>query len=109
MKFKLPFEKTRQTHTTSVYGDVRIEAVSTQENFAEGAPPSLKQLIEEEAKLMEEKQNLASLNEKLQVKIRKNINLKKNNIKKLRDEIKELRFSCEELTNTLNPNISANS
>ena len=126
MKLKLPFEKNSQNHTKSREGDVRIEAVPTTDNFDE-ATESLQHLNEEEANLIEEKQNLtslrenllleelsseeanlieekqklASLKEKLQMKIREKIEGKKNNIQKLRDEIKELKFSCEELTQTL--------
>jgi uncharacterized protein YoxC len=100
MKLKLPFEKNPQTHTKSMEADVRIEALPTTDNFDE-ATVSLQHLNEEEANLIEEKQNLASLKEKLQIKIREKIEGKKNNIQKIRDEIKELKFSCEELTQTL--------
>ena len=126
MKLKLPFEKNPQTHTKSMEADVRIEAVPTTDNFDEATVSLqhlneeeanlieekqnltslrenllLKELSSEETKLIEEKQNLASLKEKLQLKIREKIEGKKNNIQKLRDEIKELKFSCEELTQTL--------
>ena len=126
MKLKLPFEKNSQNHTKSREGDVRIEAVPTTDNFDE-ATVSLQQLNEEEAnlieekqnltslrenlllkelsseetKLIEERQNLASLKEKLQLKIHGKIEQKKNKLQKLRDEINELKFSCEQLTQTL--------
>ena len=72
-----------------------------QDNAKEDANLVLQKLSIEEANLIEEKQNLASLKEKLQIKIREKIEGKKNNIQKIRDEIKELKFSCEELTQTL--------
>ena len=126
MKFKLPFEKNPQTHTKSMEGIVRIEAVPTTDNFDEATLSLqhlneeeanlieekqnltslrenllLKELSSEETKLIEERQNLASLKEKLQLKIHGKIEQKKNKLQKLRDEIKELKFSCEQLTQTL--------
>ncbi len=80
---------------------IKEEPVLMQDNAKEDANLVLQKLSSEEANLIEEKQNLASLKEKLQLKIREKIEGKKNNIQKLRDEIKELKFSCEELTKTL--------
>jgi seryl-tRNA synthetase len=80
---------------------IKEEPVLMQDNSKEDAHLVLQKLSSEEANLIEEKQNLASLKEKLQMKIREKIEGKKNNIQKLRDEIKELKFSCEELTQTL--------
>ena len=51
MKLKLPFEKNPQTHTKSMEGIVRIEAVPTTDNFDE-ATLSLQHLNEEEANLI---------------------------------------------------------
>jgi seryl-tRNA synthetase len=80
---------------------IKEEPVLMQDNAKEDANLVLQKLSIEEANLIEEKQNLASLKEKLQMKILEKIEGKKNNIQKLRDEIKELKFSCEELTQTL--------
>ena len=80
---------------------VKEEPVLMQDYVEEDANLVLQKLSSEEANLMEERQNLASLKEKLQLKVQEKIELKKNNVQKIRDEIKELKFSCEELTKTL--------
>jgi seryl-tRNA synthetase len=74
------------------------EADPKQNNFQKGSIEVLRKLMGEEATLMEEKKNLASLREKLLSKIQEEIYNKKNNIQKLKSEIKDLKISCEELT-----------
>jgi chromosome segregation ATPase len=74
------------------------EAISTQDDVQEEPFVVLQKLVNEEAKLMEEKKNLDSLREKLLSKIQEEIDNKKNNIQKLKSEITDLKFSCEELT-----------
>ena len=77
------------------------ETVSEQEKVEEEPGEVLQKLMNNEANLIEEKENLVSLREKLRVKVQKEIEEKKNNIEKLRDEIVDLKFSCEELTKAL--------
>lgn len=79
---------------------IEEEAMSKQDNVQEESMEILQKLISEEANLMQEKKNLASLREKLLSKIQEEIDNKKNNIQKLRAEIKDLKFSCEELSKT---------
>jgi chromosome segregation ATPase len=62
---------------------------------------TLQKLTSSEADLIEEKKKLASLKEKLRLKIQEEIESKKKNIEKLRAEIVDLKFSCEELTKSL--------
>lgn len=77
---------------------VEEEAVS-KNNQVQGEPMEiLQKLVSEEANLLEEKKNLASLRKKLLSKIQEEIDTKKINIHKLRAEIKDLKFSCEELS-----------
>ncbi|UCC58669.1 MAG: hypothetical protein JSW14_01755 [Candidatus Bathyarchaeum sp.] len=77
------------------------ETVSEQENVEEEPSEVLQKLMNNEANLIEEKENLVSLKEKLRLKVQKEIEYKKNSIEKLRDEILDLKFSCEELTKAL--------
>ena len=77
------------------------ETDSKQENVKEEPTEVLQKLMNNEANLIEEKQNLVSLKERLRSKVQKEIGDKKNNIQKLRDEIMDLKFSCEELTKAL--------
>ena len=93
--------KKQETEKMCAGGVVRIETSSEQEKLEEKSTEFLQKLSSEEANLIEERQNLISLREKLQSKVLEKIERKKNNIQKIRDEIKELKFSCEELTKTL--------
>ncbi len=79
------------------------KTVSTQDNGKEKPTVVLKKLVSEEANLIEEKQNLTSLMEKLRLKVRKEIESKKKSIQKLRAEVTDLKFSCEEFTKSLKP------
>ena len=77
------------------------ETVSKQDNVEEKQTVVLQKLMGEEANLIEEKKNLASLREKLRLKVQEEIESKKNSIKKLKAEITDLKFSCEEFTKSL--------
>ena len=127
MPFKFVFHKKQEPEKVCSRGVVRIETGSDQEKLEKKSTEFLQklsieeanlieekqnlatlkekllltELSSEEANLMEERQNLASLKEKLQLKVQEKIELKKNNVQKIRDEIKELKFSCEELIKTL--------
>ena len=61
----------------------------------------LHKLTSEEANLLEEKNNLVSLREKLRVKTQEEIEIKEERVRKLRAEIIDLKVSCEELTKSL--------
>jgi hypothetical protein len=77
------------------------ETVSKQDNAEEGKTTLLLKLANEEANLMEEKKNLVSLKEKLQLKLQEEIEIKKKNIQKLRTEITDLKVSCERLSKSI--------
>ncbi len=80
-----------------------VETLSTQENPEKQEDAFLLQRLKnEEAELMEEKQNLASLKESLQSKAKNEIENRKTNIQKLKAEISDLKVECEELTKSLN-------
>ena len=79
----------------------KAAAVLEEETVEEEPTEVLQKLMDNEANLIEEKQNLVSLKEKLRIKVQKEIEDKKSNIQKLRDEIMDLKFSCEELTKAL--------
>ena len=78
------------------------ETISKQDNAEEEKPTLLLKLANEEANLMEEKKNLDSLKEKLQLKLQEEIEIKKKNIQKLRTEITDLKVSCERLSKSIN-------
>ena len=77
------------------------ETDSKQDNVEEELTGVLQKLANSEADLIEEKKKLASLREKLQLKVQEEIENKRKNIEKLRAEIMDLKFSCEELTKSL--------
>ena len=74
------------------------ETVSRHDNVEEQQTIALQNLINAEATLTKEKKKLASLKEKLQLKVQKKIENKKSNIQKLRAEITDLKLACDELT-----------
>ena len=84
------------------------EAVSRQDNVEEKSTIVLQNLISAEATLTEEKKKLASLREKLVLKVQKEIESKKGSIQKLRIEITDLNFSCDELTKSLQADEKSN-
>jgi hypothetical protein len=57
----------------------------------------LQELEKEEFSLMEEKKELLTLKEKLQLKAQETIEMMKHRIQTLENEISELRHQCEEL------------
>jgi predicted RNase H-like nuclease (RuvC/YqgF family) len=63
----------------------------------------LGKLVSEEACLREQRENLSSLKEQLQLKAKEEIELKKNRIQKLKLEITDLKGECDELTKSLRP------
>ncbi len=73
--------------------------------FAEEPFLVLEKLMNEEANLLEEKENLhahlASLKNEQPFKVQKEIHKKKKEIQKLRAEIEDLKFYCEELSKSL--------
>ena len=83
-----------------------VKAVDTQQkqdNVKEEHASALQKLKSEEAYLIEEKQKLKSLKEKLEIKAKEEIELKKNRIQRLKGEITDLKATCEVLTASLNP------
>ena len=82
---------------------VEEESVAKQDNVKEKHAFMLQKLKSEEVHLMEERQKLESLKEKLEAKAKEEIETKKNSIQKLKGEIIELKVTCEELTKSLNP------
>lgn len=77
------------------------ETISKHDNIEEEKTIILQKLAGEEANLMEEKKNLMTLREKLQLKLQEEIEIKKKNIQKLRAEIADLKFSCERLSKSI--------
>ena len=63
---------------------------------------ALQKLIDEEAKLIEDKQNWVTLRKSLQKKAKEEIEIRKNNSMKLKNEITDLKEDCETLTKSLN-------
>ena len=63
---------------------------------------TLQKLIDEEAKLIEDKQNWLTLRKGLQKKAKEEIEIRKNNSMKLKNEITDLKEDCETLTKLLN-------
>jgi len=61
----------------------------------------LQELKKEEDALVEEKQNLVALKDKLRLKTKEEIENKKRNIQTLKNEIAELKTKCEELSKSL--------
>ena len=61
----------------------------------------LQNLIRAEVTLMEEKKKLVALREKLNLKVKKEINSKTSNIQQLRAEISDLKFDCDKLSKSL--------
>ena len=82
---------------------VTVDTQQKQENFKDEHASALQKLKSEETYLMEEKQKLKSLKEKLEIKAKEEIELKKNRIQKLKGEITDLKATCEVLTASLNP------
>jgi len=80
---------------------VEERAVSRQDTVEEEPSVVLQNLIRAEVTLTKEKKKLASLREKLQLKVQKEIESKKCNIQKLRAEITDLKFACDELSKLL--------
>jgi len=77
---------------------VGVDTASMKEKIEEETAAFLQRLESEEANLMEEKQNLLSLREKLRSKLQKEIASKKRGNKKLRAEIADLKIDCEKLS-----------
>jgi hypothetical protein len=65
----------------------------------------LEKLISEEAKLLDDKQNWATLKDSLEKKAKDEIELRKSSILKLKSEITDLKVSCETLTKSLNTGV----
>ena len=82
---------------------VTVDTQQKQENPREEHALALQKLKSEETYLMEERQKLKSLKEKLEIKAKEEIELKKNRIQKLKGEITDLKATCEVLTASLNP------
>jgi len=61
----------------------------------------LQKLGSEEASLREQKENLSSLKEQLQLRVKEEIELRKNSIQKLKTEITDLKGECEKLSKSL--------
>ena len=61
----------------------------------------LQNLTRAEATLTQEKKKLASLKEKLKLKVQKEIESKKSNLQKLRTEITDLKLDCDKFSKTL--------
>jgi len=98
MGFKLSLSEKQKLQNMRSSIVTKKEAVSIRNNIEEIALPVFQKLVSEEANLLEEKKNLASLRKKLLSKVREEIDTKKTNIHKLRAEIKDLKFSCEEMS-----------
>jgi len=96
MGFNLTFGKKPKILDACVV--VREEATLAQYKIEEETAVFLQRLESEEANLMEEKQNLLFLKEKLQSKLQKEIESKKKGNKKLRSEIADLKIDCEKLS-----------
>lgn len=95
MGFNLAFgKKTRMLNANAVIEEEPASMPFKEEEIAE----FLQRLEIEEANLMEERQNLISLREKLQSKLQKQIESKEFVNKKLRGEIADLRIDCEKLS-----------
>ena len=88
---------------TSKSEGAAVDTRQKQDNVKEEHALALQKLKSEEAYLMGEKQKLKSLKEKLEVKAKEEIELKKNRIQKLKGEITDLKATCEVLTESLNP------
>ena len=78
------------------------EEVSRQVSVEEEPALALERLKCEEANLIQEKQDLESLKEKLVLKAKEEIERKKSNVQKLKEEITNLQVTCEGLTKSLN-------
>jgi hypothetical protein len=65
----------------------------------------LRALENEEISLMEEKRELLTLKEKLQLKVEEKIETMKLSIQTLKNELSELRYQCEELENSVSPQV----
>ena len=96
MGFNLAFGKTPKMLNSNIV--VRDEAVSIQDEIEDETAAILQRLESEETKLMEEKQNLFFLREKLQSKLQRKITSNKMRNKKLRAEILDLKIECEKLS-----------
>lgn len=99
MGLKLVLRKKQKKGNEQACTFVEKETVSTH-NFVEQPFLVLQKLRNEEANLMEEKENLNSLRQRLQLKLQNKIRRKERNIQKLRAEIKDMKFSCEQLSKT---------
>jgi uncharacterized protein YlxW (UPF0749 family) len=98
MGLELTFWKEQKSHNQQAYINLKKEPVSVQNNFEEQPFVILQKLRNVEVSLMEEKENLTSLREELQLRLQKKIRRKQKSIKKLRAEIKDLKFSCNEFS-----------
>jgi len=65
----------------------------------------LRALEKEEISLMEEKRELLTLKEKLQLKVEEKIETMKLSIQTLKNELSELKYQCEELENSVSPQV----
>jgi chromosome segregation ATPase len=79
------------------------EPLSIQDDEQDEMATLLQQLVSEEACLREQRENLSSLKDQLQLKAKEEIELKKNRIQKLKLEITDLKGECDELTKSLRP------
>lgn len=86
-----------------------VQSVEEQDNTEEknkgkreGLLLVLQELEREEGSLLEKKQELLNLEEKLQLKIKEEIDARKCKIEALKNEVSELRRQCEELAGVLN-------
>jgi hypothetical protein len=61
----------------------------------------LQKLGSEEASLREQKENLSSLKEQLQLRVKEEIDLRRSSIQKLKTEITDLKGECEKLSKSL--------
>jgi hypothetical protein len=67
---------------------------------------ALERLKGEEANLIQEKQDLESLKEKLSLKAKEEIERKKSDLLKLKADITNLKVACEELAKSLNVGVA---
>ena len=77
--------------------------VPNRDNVGEENDSIIRKLKSEENALLEEKQALILLKEKLEAKVKEEIELKRNSIQKLKAEIADLKAGCEELAKSFNP------
>ncbi len=77
------------------------KSLSMQDDGEDETALVLKKLGSEEASLREQKENLSSLKEQLQLRVKEEIELRKSSIQKLKTEITDLKGECEKLSKSL--------